>query len=69
MLERDRQRLQDVRKRVNWSPPERRLWPERRCRSIDALAAALGFDGIYANSLDAVSDRDFTVEFLRLHPC
>ena len=28
-----------------------------------STASALGFDGIYANSLDAVSDRDFTVEF------
>jgi argininosuccinate lyase len=28
-----------------------------------STALALGVDGIYANSLDAVSDRDFTVEF------
>src|SRR5207245_6242755 len=30
----------------------------------DATAAALGFDGPAANSLDAVSDRDFAIEFL-----
>jgi argininosuccinate lyase len=29
----------------------------------DAIAKELGFDGISANSLDAVSDRDFAVEF------
>ena len=64
MLERDRQRLQDVRKRVNWSPLGAAALAgtpvpiDRR-----STAAALGFDGIYANSLDAVSDRDFTVEF------
>jgi argininosuccinate lyase len=29
-----------------------------------ATAAELGFDAIYANSLDAVSDRDFAVEFM-----
>jgi len=30
----------------------------------DATSAALGFDGPAANSLDAVSDRDFAIEFL-----
>ena len=29
----------------------------------DDVAARLGFDGVAANSLDAVSDRDFAVEF------
>ena len=45
------------------SAPER--WPARRF-PIDraATAAALGFDRPAANSLDAVSDRDFALEFL-----
>ncbi len=30
----------------------------------EAVAAELGFDGIYENSIDAVSDRDYIVEFL-----
>ena len=30
----------------------------------DYSAELLGFDGIYENSLDAVSDRDFILEFL-----
>ena len=64
MLERDRQRFGDVRKRVNSSPLGAAALAgtpvpiDRR-----STAAALDFDGIYANSLDAVSDRDFTVEF------
>ena len=64
MLERDRQRLEDVRKRVNISPLGAAALAgtpvpiDRRC-----TAAALGFDSVYANSLDAVSDRDFAVEF------
>ena len=64
MLERDRQRFQDVRKRVNCSPLGAAALAgtpvpiDRR-----STAAALEFDAIYANSLDAVSDRDFTVEF------
>ena len=64
MLERDRQRLRDVRKRVNICPLGAAALagtpvPIDRRRT----AADLGFDGIYANSLDAVSDRDFCVEF------
>ena len=64
MLERDRQRFQDVRKRVNCSPLGAAALAgtpvpiDRR-----STAAALEFESIYANSLDAVSDRDFTVEF------
>src|SRR5207302_1621548 len=30
----------------------------------EAVAAELGFDGVSANSLDAVADRDFAVEFV-----
>ena len=64
MLERDRQRLQDVRRRVNICPLGAAALagtpvPIDRRRT----AGELGFDAIYANSLDAVSDRDFCVEF------
>ena len=64
MAERDRNRLEDVRRRVNCSPlgaaalAGTPLPIDRR-----QTAAELGFEAIYANSLDAVSDRDFTVEF------
>jgi argininosuccinate lyase len=65
MAERDRQRLADVRRRVNICPLGAAALAgtpvpiDRR-----ATAAELGFDAIYANSLDAVSDRDFAVEFM-----
>ena len=64
MLERDRQRLRDVRRRVNICPLGAAALagtpvPIDRRRT----AADLGFESIYANSLDAVSDRDFCVEF------
>lgn len=65
MAERDRQRLADVRKRVNTCPLGAAALAgtpvpiDRR-----ATAAELGFEAIYANSLDAVSDRDFAVEFM-----
>ena len=64
MLERDRQRLEDVRKRVNVSPLGAAALAGTPV-PIDRrnTAAALGFDSLYANSLDAVSDRDFAVEF------
>ena len=64
MLERDRQRFQDVRKRVNCSPlGAAALAGTPVPINRQSTAAALDFDGIYANSLDAVSDRDFAVEF------
>ena len=64
MLERDRQRLRDVRGRVNISPlGAAALAGTPVPINRRTTAAALGFDGIYANSLDAVSDRDFAVEF------
>ncbi|KMM17756.1 argininosuccinate lyase [Synechococcus sp. GFB01] len=65
MAERDRHRLADVRKRVNICPLGAAALAgtpvpiDRR-----ATAAELGFEAIYANSLDAVSDRDFAVEFM-----
>jgi argininosuccinate lyase len=64
MLKRDRERLADARKRVNVLPLGSGAlagtgFPIDR----EAVAAELGFEGVSANSLDAVSDRDFTVEF------
>ena len=64
MLQRDGQRLQDCRKRVNQLPLGAAAlagtsYPVDRAR----VAHELGFDGICHNSLDAVSDRDFAVEF------
>jgi argininosuccinate lyase len=64
MLQRDRERLSDARKRVNILPlgagalagtnfPVDREW----------MAAQLGFADVTRNSLDAVSDRDYQIEF------
>jgi argininosuccinate lyase len=65
MLGRDRARFADCRRRLNESPLGAAAlagtsFPIDRA----ATAAALGFDRPAANSLDAVSDRDFAVEFL-----
>ena len=65
MLERDRGRLADARRRLNVSPLGSGAlagagYPLDRA----ATASELGFDGPSANSLDAVSDRDFVVEIL-----
>jgi argininosuccinate lyase len=64
MLKRDDQRLLDCRKRVNVMPLGSAAlagtdFPiDRYC-----TAELLGFDAVSANSLDAVSDRDFAIEF------
>jgi argininosuccinate lyase len=65
MAERDRQRLGDVRRRVNICPLGAAALAGTPV-PIDRRATAqeLGFEAIYANSLDAVSDRDFAVEFM-----
>ena len=65
MLSRDRGRLADCRRRLNQSPLGAAALAGTSF-PIDpaATAAALGFDGPCANSLDAVSDRDFALEFL-----
>ncbi len=65
MFERDVARLQDSYKRVNISPLGAGALAGTTF-PIDRhyTAELLGFDGIYENSLDAVSDRDFIVEFL-----
>ena len=64
MLERDRARMKECRRRANVLPlgsgalagvpyPLDREW----------VAAELGFDGVTANSMDAVSDRDYLLDF------
>ncbi len=65
MAERDRSRLADVRRRVNICPLGAAALAGTPV-PIDRrqTAAELGFEAIYANSLDAVSDRDFAVEFM-----
>jgi argininosuccinate lyase len=65
MIGRDRGRLADCRRRLNQSPLGAAALAGTSF-PIDrhATAAALGFDGPAANSLDTVSDRDFAIEFL-----
>ncbi|MGH1464369.1 MAG: argininosuccinate lyase [Cognatishimia sp.] len=65
MLARDRSRFVDARKRMNESPLGAAAlagtsFPIDR----EMTAQALGFDRPSANSLDAVSDRDFALDFL-----
>ena len=65
MLQRDRGRLQDARRRVNVLPlGSAALAGHSFAIDRKALAAELGFDDISRNSLDAVSDRDFCIEFI-----
>ena len=64
MLERDRERMAEVRKRINRLPLGAAAlagtsFPIERER----VARELGFDSVCENSLDAVSDRDFAIEF------
>ena len=65
MAARDRGRFADARKRLNESPLGAAALAGTSF-PIDrhATAAALGFDRPMANSLDAVSDRDFVLEVL-----
>ena len=65
MLSRDETRMMDCRKRLNRSPLGAAAlagtsYPIDR----ESVAAELGFDGVCENSLDAVSDRDFAIEFV-----
>jgi argininosuccinate lyase len=65
MIGRDRGRFADCRRRLNECPLGAAAlagtaFPIDR----DGTAAALGFERPMANSLDAVSDRDFAIEFL-----
>jgi argininosuccinate lyase len=64
MFGRDVTRLQDCRARLNYLPLGSAAlagtsYPINRER----VAELLGFDGVCQNSLDAVSDRDFAIEF------
>ncbi|SCY79850.1 argininosuccinate lyase [Nitrosospira sp. Nl5] len=64
MLKRDTERLSDCRRRMNKLPLGAAAlagtsYPINR----EMVAAQLGFDGVCENSLDAVSDRDFAIEF------
>ena len=64
MLKRDRDRLEDVYKRVNVMPlGSGALAGTGFPLDREAIAAELGFASVSANSLDAVSDRDFAIEF------
>ena len=65
MLERDKERFGESYKRINKSPLGAgalagTTFPIDR----EYSAQLLGFSSIYENSLDAVSDRDFIIEFL-----
>src|SRR3989442_697375 len=65
MLGRDASRRADCRRRLNECPLGAAALPGTAFPiDRDATAAALGFDRPAANSLDAVSDRDFAIEFL-----
>jgi argininosuccinate lyase len=64
MLKRDAERLLDCRRRLNKLPLGAAAlagtsYPIDR----NMVAERLGFDGVCENSLDAVSDRDFAIEF------
>ena len=64
MLKRDAERFVDCRKRINHLPLGAAAlagtsYPINR----EMVAKSLGFDGVCENSLDAVSDRDFAIEF------
>jgi argininosuccinate lyase len=64
MFARDAERLADVRKRVNRLPlGAAALAGTSYPLDRERVAKALGFEGVCANSLDAVSDRDFAIEF------
>ena len=65
MLARDRERLSEIRRRVNVLPlGSAALAGASFPIDRDAVARELGFEGVSRNSVDAVSDRDFCVEFV-----
>ncbi len=64
MFQRDRERFREMRKRVNVMPLGSAAlagtpYPIDR----EAVARELGFEAVSANSMDAVSDRDYLIEF------
>ena len=64
MFARDAERLADVRRRVNRLPlGAAALAGTSYPLDRERVAATLGFEGVCQNSLDAVSDRDFAIEF------
>ena len=65
MLSRDRARLREVRSRTNVLPlGSAALAGTSHPIDRESVARTLGFDGVSVNSLDAVSDRDFCIEFV-----
>lgn len=67
MLERDKERLIDSLKRVDVLPlGAGALAGTTFSINRERVAELLGFDSIYPNSMDAVSDRDFILEFLSI---
>jgi len=64
MLKRDADRFMDGRKRINRLPlGAAALAGTSYPLDREMVARELGFDGVCENSLDAVSDRDFAIEF------
>lgn len=64
MLQRDRERMVDARRRVNRLPlGSAALAGTTFPIDRNFVAQRLGFDGVTQNSIDAVSDRDFAIEF------
>ena len=65
MFDRDHARLADCRRRANRLPlGSAALAGTSYPIDRESVARELGFDGVCENSLDAVSDRDFAIEFL-----
>ncbi len=64
MLKRDAERFADCRKRINKLPLGAVALAGTSYEiNREIVAKTLGFDGVCENSLDAVSDRDFAIEF------
>lgn len=65
MFNRDRERLQDAKKRINRLPlGAGALAGSSLPLNREAVAQELAFDDLLYNSMDAVADRDFLLEFL-----
>ncbi len=65
MFYRDRQRLQDIRKRMNYCPlGSGALAGTTYPLDREYTAELLGFDGPTLNSMDSVADRDYLIELL-----
>lgn len=65
MLDRDKSRLADCRKRLNVSPlGSGALAGSTINLDREQIAKELGFDRVSTNSMDAISDRDYMAEFL-----